>query len=68
MWVQLTKKKWLKKMASMPENGMGYHIVDVTLRDGRIIKKTRVLNGEVLQVPGTYNFLEKDITDIKPSA
>lgn len=65
MWVQLTKEKWLMRMAALPEKGMGYHIVDVILKNGTVIKKARVLNGEVLQVPAIYSFLEKDITDIR---
>ena len=67
MQVQLTMEKWLNRMAALPETGMGYHIVDVALKDGTIIKNARVLNGEFLRVEATYSFLEKDIASIRLS-
>ena len=67
MWIQLTKKKWLKKADLFPESNNVNHIVDVSLKDGTVIKKAKVFNRQILQVPGIYKFKEKDVADIKLS-
>lgn len=32
-------------LAQLPEDGMGYHLVDLVLLDGRVIKGQVILNG-----------------------
>lgn len=59
-------KKWIEYLYSMPESGMGYQIVEVTLKDGRVLKETVVFNAEELSLPPGYKDLKiEDIEDIK---
>jgi len=51
-------KKWIEYLTSTPESGMGYQIVDVTLKGGRVLKKIVVFNAEELNLPPEY----KDVT------
>ena len=48
-------EKFIKKLQWFPESGMGYHLVDVELKDGRILSKLTVLNSSILVFDG---FLE----------
>ena len=58
--------KWVEYLCSMPESGMGYQLVDVTLKDGRVFKEILVFNAEELQLPPEYKDLKiEDIEDIK---
>ena len=49
-------EKWSKFLRTQRETGMGYQIVAVTLRDGRIIENVAILDssfvGEVRGFPG----------------
>lgn len=60
--------KWMKKLISLPESGMGYQVADITLKDGRIIKRLTVWNcKDVFLPPGYEKVCEKDISDIQIS-
>ena len=62
------KKKWVEYLASVPESGMGYQIVDVTLKDGRVLKNTVVFNAEDLKLLPEYRGVElEDVKEIKLS-
>jgi hypothetical protein len=37
-------------LSNQPERGMGYQVVDVTLKSGRILRKKLVFNSTFLQV------------------
>ena len=45
------KEQWTKYFQDIPETGMGYHKVDVFLKDETIIRGAIVHNGEVLEIP-----------------
>ena len=50
----------------MPESGMGYQVIDIILKDGRVITKVMVYNAEIVELPTEYNDVsEDDIKDIK---
>jgi len=58
-------KKWQNKLLAFPESGMGYHKVDVILKNGKRIIGLIVLNSEKLLIPKEIApFTEKDIEDI----
>lgn len=60
--------KWSKRLVKLPESGMGYQIVDITLKDGRVMKEVIVFNCESIYLPtGHENVCEKDIAEIKMS-
>lgn len=44
-------ERWQRKLLDIPESGMGYQRVHVTLKDGRIVENAVALNAQVLQVP-----------------
>lgn len=67
MGIKLSKK-WVEYLASVPESGMGYQIVDVMLKDGRVLKNTVVFNAEDLKLPPEYRGVElQDVEEIKLS-
>ena len=67
MGIKLSKK-WVEYLASVPESGIGYQIVNVTLKDGRVVKKTVVFNAEDLKLPPEYRGVElEDVEEIKLS-
>ena len=59
---------WSKFLLKQPETGMTYQIVDVTLRDGRIVRDVAIIQSELVgevrrhaEIP----FGPADIVDIK---
>ncbi|MDO8558332.1 MAG: hypothetical protein Q7S09_04070 [bacterium] len=49
----------------MPESGMGYQIVDISLQDGRAMRRVTIFDGEIVELPAGYeNVSENDITDV----
>ncbi|MEK7627063.1 MAG: hypothetical protein AAB397_00575 [Patescibacteria group bacterium] len=60
--------KQQKRLIGLPESGMGYQIIDITLKDGRIIKGVLVCGAENIYLPTGYeNICEKDIVKIEMS-
>jgi hypothetical protein len=59
-------EKWVPRLLSQPETGMGYQSVTVRLRDGRAFDDVVVVGGLVMRVPGfeSVPFSEADISDI----
>jgi hypothetical protein len=56
-------KRWVEHLLALPESGMGYQRVDVTLADGQELKNAIVRNAELLEVPD--EFAEAVIADIR---
>ena len=59
---------WSKFLLKQPETGMTYQIVDVTLRDGRIVRDVAIIQSELVgEVRGNAEipFDPADIVDIK---
>ena len=63
MMLQLDQE-WTKKLLSQPESGMGYQLVDVTLRSGKRLPRLTVLNGEQLALPESLILNPSDILRI----
>lgn len=53
---------WSQHLLKMPESGMGYQKVDLTLKNGRVLKNLIVLNAEDCQ--SDEKFSVEDISDI----
>ena len=65
MQLQLDRR-WIDKLARLPESGMGYQRVRVRLRAGRIIENALVFNATFLQVADDAPVFEpQDIADIE---
>lgn len=44
-------KHWVQILSNLPESGMGYQVVDVKLKNGKVIKNALVFNAEELEIP-----------------
>lgn len=58
-------KTWQEKLSNLPESGMGYQIVDITLKDGRVLGKVPVLNGEYCQTDVVFS--SDDVKNVRLS-
>ena len=68
MSFKLRENKWKKLLCSLPESGMGYQIVDITLKSGKVVKRIKVFNAEIVKIPPSVKtFSEDDIINIKLS-
>jgi hypothetical protein len=57
--------KQIDLLVNLPETGMGYHIVDIRLKDGRIFNEKVVLNSTYLQIEGEGKIDPNEIETIK---
>lgn len=58
-------KNWTKKLVQLPESGMGYQNVRVTLTNGDHVEAV-ALNAQILQLPDGISPVEpKDIKNIE---
>lgn len=57
---------WIEKLRSEPESGMGYQLVRVRLRDGRVLDHAVVLNAQLLQLGDEVGPVSpEDIVDLE---
>ena len=58
--------KWARELMLMPETGMGYQVVTVTLKDGTRFDQVAVIEGCITQIRGRKDipFTEDDILKI----
>lgn len=59
-------EKYVNILLEWPETGMGYQIVNVFLRTGRVLRKHKVLNSEILLLEPDERINEADIEKIEP--
>ena len=60
------ERRWIQKLAHLPESGMGYQRVRVRLTAGGTIEDALVFNARVLQVSDDVpSFTARDIADIE---
>jgi hypothetical protein len=52
-------------LIDLPESGMGYQIVKVILRSGRVLHKHKVLNSEILMLEENEHIQARDIANIE---
>ena len=61
--------KWAKLLDRARETGAGYHLVDFTMRDGRVIENVPVLNAQYVcmprEIPGVSS---KDVAELRVHA
>ena len=50
---------------NLPENGMGYQMVKVILKSGKVLYQHKVLNSELLMIEENENIAVKDIDKIE---
>lgn len=54
-----------KELASSSEQGMGYQIVNVSLKDGSLLLNRKVLNSEYLLIDKSEDIKTSDISKIE---
>ena len=52
-------------LVNLPESGMGYQIVKVILKSGKVLHQHKVLNSELLMLEENENITIKDIDKIE---
>jgi len=52
-------------LINLPESGMGYQIVKVFLKSGKVLHQHKVINSSLLMLEEDENFTEKDIAKIE---
>jgi hypothetical protein len=58
----------IDRLVGMPENGMGYQVVDLVLIDGRLVRDVVVLNCEIASLPEDLRDVRSsDVADVRPS-
>jgi len=58
-------KKFSDLLENLPEQGMGYQIVDIVLKNGKSLTKKIVLNSSILELEKSEEIKAKDIDIIK---
>jgi hypothetical protein len=60
-------EEWCNYLKSQPETGMGYWVVSVTLRDGRVFDRAVIVDGMITQIKDRPNipFSVDDIAGIR---
>ncbi len=57
--------EFINALANLPENGMGYQIVKVILKSGKILHNHKVINSEILMLEENEAISIKDIHKIE---
>jgi hypothetical protein len=65
----LFSEKWKDRIKSLPETGMGYTVVSITLHDGRVFHQAIIDSGHLSKIKdlASIPFTEADIAEIKPT-
>jgi hypothetical protein len=65
--ISVNDPRLVQKVINNSETGMGYTVVDVVLKDGRVIRQSIFMDGFITQVKGmdSVPFTSEDISDLK---
>ena len=61
----ILNEKQIQILENLPEQGMGYQIVDLTLKNGQILKERIVLNSTYLKIDRSEKINVDDIVKIE---
>ena len=62
------QKDIINRLLALPENGMGYQVVDLVLADGQIVPNVKIFNCEIANLPESYrNVRPSDVMDVRLS-
>ena len=56
---------WISYLMNIPEKGMGYHLVKVFLKNGKILPQHKVLNSSILLLEPNEDINIDDIEKIQ---
>ncbi|HWC52820.1 MAG TPA: hypothetical protein VG676_04470 [Chitinophagaceae bacterium] len=57
--------KWSNILTDLPETGMGYQLVKVFLKNGKVLRKHKVINSSILVLDPQEKISEKEIEKIE---
>lgn len=57
---------WTSFLLRLPEKGMGYHLVNVILKNGQVLRHHKVLNSSLLLLEDDEHISPEDIEKIQP--
>lgn len=57
-------ESFVNKLVTLPESGMGYQVVKIILRSGRVLRRQKVINSEYLMLDENQHLLVNDIKTI----
>ena len=61
-------ERWTERLRSLPETGMGYHVIDVTLCNGKRVRNVPVFDAEQIEwLANAGRIGPDDIVDIRKS-
>lgn len=60
-------KKFVEYLVELPENGMGYQLVDLLLTDGKLLRNRIVLNSTFLKLDKEERLTNREIEKINLS-
>ena len=61
------RKDIINRLMRLPENGMGYQLVDLVLADGRVVPNVMIFNCEIANLPeGFRDVRPSDVADVRP--
>ena len=67
LWLKLDGK-FMRKLINLPITGNSFHLVDIHLKNGVILRKVRIFESRVVELrAGFRNLKEEDILDIELS-
>lgn len=67
LWLKLDGK-FMKKLMSMPTTGNSFHLVDIRLKNGGVLKNVKIFESRVIELrSGFRNLKEEDIEAIELS-
>ena len=58
-------ESFINVLINLPENGMGYQVVKVILKSGKVLHQHKVINSSLLMLEKNENITEKDIERIE---
>lgn len=61
----LLNKLQIEYLSNLPEQGMGYQIVDVTLKGGKVLTARIVINSTYLKLLESEEYVTEDIEKIE---
>lgn len=59
--------KFITQLINTPETGMGYHVVDIILITGEVIREKTILNSSFMQLNDDEDFDNNTIASMKLS-
>ncbi len=65
MYFKLSKEQE-NYLINQPETGMGYQVVKVILKNGKVLHRQKVINSSILLLSGNESITENDIDEIVP--